>query len=72
VDFKEKGFYSSCKLFFPVSAGIILVGVGYYLYTLASFGRFTNMSLLMFVSSIIVFLVGLVSEQISNLKYKDD
>jgi hypothetical protein len=35
------------------------------------FGRFTNMSALLFITSILVFLVGLVSEQITALNYKD-
>lgn len=33
--------------------------------------RFTNMSALLFISSVMVFLIGLVSEQITTLMYKD-
>ncbi len=72
IIFKIGTLYSPLKLFFPISAGIFASGLGYYLYTYLTAGRFTNMSLLLFVSSIIVFLIGLISEQITNLMYKDD
>lgn len=63
--------FSPLRLFLPVSAGFFLTGLGYYLYTFLSSGRFTNMSALMFISSILTFLIGIVSEQISALHYKD-
>jgi glycosyltransferase involved in cell wall biosynthesis len=63
--------FSPLKLFLPVSAGFFLTGLGYYLYTYLSVGRFTNMSALMFISAILAFLIGIVSEQISALHYKD-
>lgn len=63
--------FSPLKLFLPISAGFFLTGLGYYLYTYFSVGRFTNMSALMFISAILTFLIGIVSEQISALHYKD-
>lgn len=63
--------YSPLKLFLPISAGFFLTGLSYYLYTYFSVGRFTNMSALLFISAIFIFLVGIVSEQISALHYKD-
>ena len=63
--------YSPLRLFLPISAGFFLTGVGYYLYTYLSAGRFTNMSALLFISAILTFLIGIVSEQISALHYKD-
>jgi glycosyltransferase involved in cell wall biosynthesis len=63
--------YSPLKLFLPISAGFFLTGLGYYLYTYLSAGRFTNMSALLFISAILTFLVGIVSEQVSALHYKD-
>jgi len=63
--------FSPLRLFLPISAGFFLSGLGYYLYTFLSAGRFTNMSALMFTSSILTFLIGIVSEQISALHYKD-
>ena len=63
--------YSPLKLFLPISAGFFLTGLSYYLYTYSSVGRFTNMSALFFIAAIFTFLVGIVSEQISALHYKD-
>ncbi len=63
--------YSPQKLFLPISAGFFLTGLSYYLYTYFTFGRFTNMSALLFISAILTFLIGIVSEQISALHYKD-
>jgi glycosyltransferase involved in cell wall biosynthesis len=63
--------YSPQKLFLPVSAGFFLTGIGYYAYTYLTTGRFTNMSALLFISAILTFLIGIVSEQISALHYRD-
>lgn len=71
IIFKIGTLYSPLKLFVPVSAFFFLTGLGYYLYTYLSFHRFTNMSALLFITSILVFLMGLVSEQITNLNYKN-
>ena len=71
IIFKVGTLYSPLKLFVPISASFFLTGLVYYIYTFVAFHRFTNMSALMFISSIQVFLMGLVSEQISALNYKD-
>ena len=63
--------FSPQKLFLPISAGFFLTGLGYYAYTYLSAGRFTNMSALLFISAIFTFLIGIVSEQISSLHYKN-
>lgn len=62
--------YSPQKLFIPISGGFFLSGLLYYLYTYLTADRFTNMSALLFISAILTFLVGIVSEQISALHYK--
>jgi len=62
--------YSPQKLFIPISGGFFLSGLLYYLYTFLTADRFTNMSALLFISAILTFLVGIVSEQISALHYK--
>ena len=72
IIFKIGTLYSPLKLFVPIASGIFASGLGYYAYTFFGFGRFTNMSLLLFVSAVIVFLIGLISEQISNLMYRRD
>lgn len=63
--------FSPQKLFLPISAGFFLTGLAYYLYTYLTAGRFTNMSALLFISAVFTFLIGIVSEQISALHYKD-
>lgn len=62
--------YSPQKLFLPVSAGFFLTGICYYVYTYLTSERFTNMSALLFISAILTFLIGVVSEQISALHYR--
>jgi len=63
--------FSPQKLFLPISAGFFVTGLFYYLYTYLSAGRFTNMSALLFISAVFTFLIGIVSEQISALHYKN-
>lgn len=63
--------FSPQKLFLPISAAFFCTGLMHYLYTYLSMGRFTNMSALLFISAIFTFLIGIVSEQISALHYKD-
>jgi hypothetical protein len=63
--------FSPQKLFLPISAGFFLTGLAYYAYTYATANRFTNMSALLFISAVFTFLIGIVSEQISALHYKN-
>ncbi len=69
IIFKIATLYSPLKLFVPISFAFFLLGAGYYGYTLAEMGRFTNMSALLFITSILVFLIGLISEQITSLVF---
>ena len=70
IIFKIATLYSPLKIFLPISGLFFAMGLGYYGYTLATVGRFTNMSLLVFSASVIVFLIGLISEQITALTYR--
>jgi glycosyltransferase involved in cell wall biosynthesis len=72
IIFKIATLYSPLKLFAPVSAFFFVAGMANYLRTLYSEGRFTNMSVLLLSASVIVFLIGLVSEQITALLYRSD
>lgn len=72
IIFKIGTLYSPLKIFGPASAGLFLLGLLWYAHTFISEGRFTNMSLLLFSASLIVFLMGLISEQITALMYKDN
>ncbi len=69
IIFRVGTLYSPLKVFLPISFGFFLLGLVYYAYTWFTMGRFTNMSALLFTTSIVVFLIGLVSEQITNLIY---
>ena len=72
IIFKIASLYSPLKLFAPTAAAFFLAGLGWYAWTFYEAGRFTNMSALMFSAAVIVFLIGLVSEQITNLTYRRD
>lgn len=61
-------FFSPLRVFLPISALFFLAGFLYYLYTFFAYHRFTNMSALLFTASIIIFMLGLISEQISQLR----
>jgi glycosyltransferase involved in cell wall biosynthesis len=63
--------FSPQKLFLPVSALFFATGLLHYLFTYVTTGRFTNMSALLFISAVFTFLIGIVSEQISALHYKN-
>jgi glycosyltransferase involved in cell wall biosynthesis len=67
--FKIGTLYSPLKIFLPMSAACFMTGFFYYMYTYLMSGRFTNMSALLFTTSILIFLMGLVSEQITGLLY---
>jgi glycosyltransferase involved in cell wall biosynthesis len=71
IIFKIGTLYSPLKIFLPISFSFFSTGVAYYLYTFLTAHRFTNMSALLFITSVLVFLMGLVSEQITSLNYKD-
>ena len=62
--------FSPMQIFLPVSAGSCLLGVCYGAWTVATSGRIANGSVLLLMLSVLVFLVGLVSEQISALRFE--
>ena len=72
IIFKIASLYSPLKLFAPTAAAFFLAALGWYGYTFATQGRLTNMSTLLFSAAVIIFLIGLVSEQITNLTYRRD
>lgn len=70
IIFRVGTLYSPLKLFLPISVAFGILGLSYYLYTYAIYSRFTNMSALLLITSVLVFLIGLVSEQITSLIYQ--
>lgn len=71
IIFKIGTLFSPLKLFLPISLVFFVTALGYYAHTFTSSGRFTNMSALLFITSVLVFLIGLVSEQITALMYRE-
>jgi glycosyltransferase involved in cell wall biosynthesis len=71
IIFKIGTLFSPLKIFAPASLMFFLTAVGYYLFTYFTDGRFTNMGALLFTTSVLIFLLGLLSEQITMLLYKD-
>ena len=60
--------FSPFRVFLPVSIMFFLAGMSNYIYTYVTEHRFTNMSALMFTAAVIVFMLGLISEQIALLR----
>lgn len=69
IIFKLATLYSPLKIFLPVAMFFFFGGFFYGAYTLVDMGRFTNMSALLLSVSVIIFFIGLISEQITNLMY---
>jgi len=71
IIFKVGTLYSPLKIFLPIAVGFFGMGILNYIYTYTTQGTFTNMSAVLLMTAIIVFLIGLVSEQVTALMYKD-
>ena len=68
---KIGALFSPMRFFLPISGTLFLAGLTYYGYTYIYWGRLTNMSTILFLSSLFTFLIGILSEQISALHYKN-
>ena len=66
---KVGALFSPMRLFLPISACLFAMGGGLYAYNFFTQGRLTNMSVLLFMSSLFTLLIGLLSEQVSSLHY---
>jgi len=71
IIFKVATLYSPLKVFVPIAALCFSLGLVRYVYTFIYYGVFTNMSALLMVAGVQIFLIGLVSEQITALIYKE-
>lgn len=72
IIFKIGTLYSPLKIYFPVAAITSGLGAVNYLMTFVSgSARFTNMSTMLLLGGVIIFLMGLLSEQLTNLQYKN-
>ncbi|MGE0385013.1 MAG: glycosyltransferase family 2 protein [Gammaproteobacteria bacterium] len=70
IMFRIGTLYAPLKVFLPISTLMFALGALHYLNTYLDSGRFTNMSALLFIASMLIFLIGLVSEQITMLLYQ--
>ncbi|MBW2643693.1 MAG: glycosyltransferase family 2 protein [Deltaproteobacteria bacterium] len=61
--------YSPMRIFLPVSFIMFILGFIYYCYTFFMSGRFTNMSALLFTTSVLIFMMSLISEQICQMRF---
>ncbi len=70
IIFRIGTLYSPLKIFFPISVSLFVLGIANYAYTYLTATRFTIMSAMLLLASLFVFLIGLVSEQITALIYQ--
>ena len=70
IIFRIGTLYSPLKIFVPFALLHFLIGLGYYAYTFITMHRFTNMSGVLLTASVTIFLMGLISEQITMLIYQ--
>ena len=70
IIFKIGTLYSPLKLFAPVVLAQVALGLGYYVYTYLVFGRLSLATIFLLTSAVTTFLIGLVSEQITQLMYR--
>jgi glycosyltransferase involved in cell wall biosynthesis len=72
IIFKVGTLYSPLKVYFPAAVFTAGLGVLNYILTVMSTGyRFTNGTTLLVLTGAIMFLIGLLSEQLTNLQFKD-
>jgi len=67
---KIGALFSPMRFFLPLSFSMFMLGTLWYGYTYYTMNRFTNMSAVLFIDSLLIFLIGIVSEQVSALHYK--
>ncbi len=71
IIFKVGTLYSPLKIYFPVAVTVSLLGLLNYFSSFFSGARMTNISTMLLLGGVIIFLIGLLSEQLTNLQYKD-
>jgi len=62
--------FSPLRIFVPVSVAAFSIGAAYAIWTIATQSHVTNSSVLLILLSVVILLVGLVSEQISSLRFE--
>jgi hypothetical protein len=67
---KVVSLFSPLRVFLPISAAAFAVGAAYAAWTIATQSHVTNSSVLLILMSVLIVLVGLVSEQVSSLRFE--
>ncbi len=67
---KVATLFAPMRVFLPASAVCLTTGLVYYTYTFLHWHRFTNMSALLLTTGMTVFLMGLVAEEITQLRFE--
>lgn len=62
--------FSPLRIFLPISAAAFFIGAAYAVWTIVTQSHVTNSSVLLILLSVVILLVGLVSEQISTLRFE--
>jgi glycosyltransferase involved in cell wall biosynthesis len=70
IIFKIITLFSPFRIFLPISAASFALGAGYGIWNVVMHSRIPNGSVLLILFAVVVFLVGLVSEQISALRFE--
>ena len=70
IIFKIVTLFSPLRIFLPLSVAAFALGAAYAVWTIATQSHVTNSSVLLILFAVVVLLVGLVSEQISALRFE--
>ena len=70
IIFRVIMLFNPLKIFAPISLAAFALGVVYGIWNVVSHARIPNGSVLLILFAVVVFLVGLVSEQISALRFE--
>ncbi len=72
IIFKIATLYAPLKLFVPTGAALFVLGWAYWAWTFLEFNRLSMISVTLWIGAVVVFLIGLISEQITSLTYRRD
>ena len=61
--------FAPIKIFLPASGGAFVLGLLWFVYTFVTAGRFTNLALFGMLFGVQLFLLGLIAEQIAQLRF---
>jgi glycosyltransferase involved in cell wall biosynthesis len=67
---KVMTIFSPLRIFVPISLASFALGASYAIWTIATQSHITNSSVLLILLSVVIFLIGLVSEQVSSLRFE--